>query len=389
MKILRAYKTRIIINQKQENYFRGCVGAARFVYNWGLNDRIERYKQGLNTNQYEQKKRFNSIKRELCPWILEYPYVIIQEEFENLDAAYKNFFRRMKQGKEKAGFPKFKSRYKDNQSFSLRGCISVDKNKIRLPIIGWVKLAQKNYFPSDIKILKATVSERAGHWFVSMQVEEEIPDPEPREENIIGIDLGIKSIAVVSDGKVFDNPKTLNKYEKKLATLNRELSRRTKGGSNYNKTKQKVARLHYKIASIRNTNLHEISKYAVAKANPSIIVMEDLNVQGMMANRHLSKALTDASISELKRQIQYKAHWSGVKFVLADRWFASSKICSGCGSKKEKLKLSERIYVCDECGLVIDRDLNASINLASYKFDCEPVNGGGLPVELECNNALL
>lgn len=389
MKILRAYKTRIIINQKQENYFRGCVGAARFVYNWGLNDRIERYKQGLNTNQYEQKKRFNSIKRELCPWILEYPYVIIQEEFENLDAAYKNFFRRMKQGKEKAGFPKFKSRYKDNQSFSLRGCISVDKNKIRLPIVGWIKLAENKYFPSDIKILKATVSERAGYWFVSMQVEEEVPDPEPREENIIGIDLGIKSIAIVSDGKVFDNPKTLNKYEKKLATIQRELSRRTKGGSNYNKTKQKVARLHYKIASIRNTNLHEISKYAVVEANPSIIVMEDLNVQGMMANRHLSKALADASISELKRQIQYKANWNGVKFVLADRWFASSKICSGCGSKKEKLKLSERIYVCDECGLVIDRDLNASINLASYKFDCEPVNGGGLPVELECDNALL
>jgi len=389
MKILRAYKTRLVINKNQEHYFKGCVGAARYVYNWGLNDRIERYKQGVNTTRYEQNVRFNSIKRDLCPCILDYPYVIIQEEFGNLDTAYKNFFTRIKQGKEKSGFPKFKSKYKDNQSFSLRGSIRVENNKIKLPIIGWVKLAQKNYFPDDVKILKATISERAGYWFVSMQVEEEIEDPQPRDEKIIGIDLGIKSIAVISDGKTFDNPKTLKEYEKKLATLNRELSRRTKGSSNYDKTKQKIARLHYKIASIRNTNLHEISKYAVVTANPSKIVMEDLNVKGMMANKHLSKALSDASISELKRQIQYKASWNGVEFILADRWFASSKTCSGCGSKKEKLKLSERTYVCTECGLIIDRDLNAAINLASYKVDSEPANGGGLPVELECSNAPL
>ncbi len=389
MKILRAYKTRLVINKTQEEYFRGCVGAARYVYNWGLNDRIERYKQGENTNRYEQNTRFNSIKRELCPWIIDYPYVIIQEEFGNLDTAYKNFFRRLKQGKEKAGFPKFKSRFKDNQSFSLRGSIRVESNRIKLPIIGWIKLAQKKYFPDDVKILKATVSERAGYWFVSIQVEEEIPDPVPREDKTIGIDLGIKSIAVISDGKTFDNPKTLKEYEKKLATLQRELSRRTKGGSNYNKTKQKIAKLHYKIASIRNTNLHEISKYAVDKTKASTIVMEDLNVKGMMSNRHLSKALSDVAISELKRQVQYKAEWNGVEFVLADRWFASSKTCSGCGSKKEKLKLSERTYVCTECGLVIDRDLNAALNLASYNFDSEPVNGGELPVELECSNAPL
>ena len=389
MKILRAYKTRLVINKNQEHYFKGCVGAARYVYNWGLNDRIERYKQGVNTTRYEQNVRFNSIKRELCPWILDYPYVIIQEEFGNLDTAYKNFFTRIKQGKEKAGFPKFKSKYKDNQSFSLRGSIRVDINKIKLPIIGWVKLAQKNYFPDDVKILKATVSERAGYWFVSMQVEEEIEDPQPRDENVIGIDLGIKSIAVISDGKTFDNPKTLKQYEKKLATLQRELSRRTKGGSNYDKTKQKITRLHYKIASIRNTSLHEISNYTVNKTKASKIVMEDLNVKGMMTNRRLSKALADASISELKRQIQYKAGWNGVEFVLADRWFASSKTCSGCGSKKDKLKLSERTYVCTECGLIIDRDLNAALNLASYKVDSEPANGGGLPVELERSNAPL
>ena len=389
MIILRAYKTRLVINNTQTQYFKGCAGAARFVYNWGLNDRIERYKLGLQTSRYEQNTRFNSIKRELCPWIIDYPYVVIQEEFGNLDVAYKNFFRRIKQGKEKAGFPKFKSRYKDTQSFSLRGSIHIEKNKIKLPIIGWIKLAQKNYFPDDVKILKATVSERAGYWFVSMQVEEEIPDPLPRAENIIGIDLGIKSIAVISDGKVFENQKTLNKHERKLARLNRELSRRTKGGNNYQKTKAKLAKAHYKVASIRNTNLHEISKYAVVTAKPSKIIMEDLNVKGMVKNRHLSKAISDVGMSELKRQVEYKSKWNGVEFELADRWFASSKTCSDCGSKKEKLSLSERTFVCTECGLVIDRDLNAALNLASYNYECEPANGGGLPVELECTNALL
>jgi putative transposase len=383
MKILRAYKTRLSPNETQKRLFVRYAGAARFVYNWALADRIERYKAGNQTNYYEQKKRFNAIKREDFPWIIDVPYVIQESAFRNLDAAYQNFFRRVKQGGE-PGFPRFKSKKNGLGGFTFRGSIHIERKRIKLPIIGWIKLEESDYLPtSEVKILSVSVSHRGEYWLVSVQVEQDIPDPLPATGEPMGIDVGLKSVAVCSDGKTFNNPKTLYQFERKIARLQRELSRRQKGSSNREKTRRKIARLHYKIACIRSKTLHEVSRYVTAKTKPSVVVMEDLNVKGMMQNTRLARALSDVALGELKRQVQYKAGWNSVEFILADRWYPSSKTCSKCGSKKDVLKLSERVYRCAFCGTVIDRDYNAALNLASLaNSHSEGVNGPGLPVEL-------
>jgi putative transposase len=361
-------------------------GAARFVYNWALADRIARYESGNPTNRFEQMKRFNSIKYMEFPWIKDIPYVVQQEAIKNLDDAYSNFFRRVKSGADKKGFPKFKSRYQGVCNFSFRGSIHIDRNKIKLPIIGWLKLAQKDYLPLDgqCKINKATVSGKSGKWFVSIQVEVNIPDPVAATGDPIGIDVGINKLAVLSDGREFDvvDSPTL---DNKIKRLQRELARRTKGGVNWNKTKIKLGRLMNKVSSIRTTNLHAISK-TITNGKPATIVVENLNIAGMVKNNHLSKSIQESAWGELQRQLGYKSSWNGIEFIKADRWYPSSKICSNCGNKKEVLLLSDRIYKCDNCGLIINRDLNAAINLAALS---EGQNEPGLPGELICNNVSL
>lgn len=365
MKIQRAYRTKLDPTKEQAGYFLGCAGAARFVYNWALADRRATFEAGGKPNKFEQKKRFNAIKKELSPWLADYPYVISQEAFDHLDAAYQNFFRRVKQGTEKAGFPKFKSRHKSKMSFSLRG-VTIEGSRVKLPVIGWVKLAERDYLPtSDVKINTATISETAGNWFISVQVEMEIDDPVVPTGQAIGVDLGIKSLAVVSDGMTFDNPKTLTKYEKQLSRLQRELHRRVKGSSNRAKTKAKIAKLHAKITNTRKHSLHNISRHVTAKTKPIAVVVEDLNVKGMLKNGKLSKAISDASFGELRRQIEYKAQWNGVNVVVANQWFASSKTCSSCGYVNRELTLADRAWTCPTCGTNLDRDLNAAVNLAN------------------------
>ena len=378
--MLRAYKTELKPNNKQASFLWRCVGTARFVYNWALADRISGYDDGKKINMFEQKRRFNSIKAVEFPWIYEIPYCVQEEEFRNLDAAYKNFFRRVKSGAEKPGFPKFKKRGLKN-AFSMRGSIRVENDRVKLPIIGWVRLKERDYIPtSEIKILKATISERAGRWFISIQADT-LSDSYNNHNlsGVIGIDVGIKSLAVLSDGTVFENPKALYTCERKLKRLQRELNRRKKGSSNREKTKKKISKLHMDIQNIRKHELNQVSHYITYGIMPEIICIEKLNVSGMAKNHNLAKAISDASMSELHRQIKYKAERLGIEVVEADRFYPSSKLCSNCGNKKDVLKLSERTYHCDVCGLEIDRDLNAAINLAAI---AEPSNGRGLPVEL-------
>ncbi len=366
MKIYCAYKTELDPNNTQRTLFVQSCGVARFVYNWALADRIERYEHGEQTSLYEQKRRFNALKKAEYPWLEGIAYQVTGSAFCNLDTAYQNFFRRVKQGKEKIGFPRFKSRKHGLGSFTVRGALHVETNRVKMPIIGWVRLKERGYLPSsDVKILSMTISEQAHHWFVSVQVEQEVPEPKPASNKLLGVDVGLRSLAVVSNGKVFDNPKTTTKYEKRLAYLQRELCRRKKGGKNREKSKQKIARLHFKIANVRKHALHQVSDYVTAKTKPSVVVLEDLNVKGMMANHCLAKSLADASFAELSRQIQYKAQWQGIEVVLAGRFYPSSKLCSACGEKKPYLKLSERTFVCPSCGNIIDRDLNAALNLAA------------------------
>jgi len=364
--MLRAYKTELDPNNKQRTLLVRYCGVARFVYNWALADRIERYKQDSATNHYEQKRRFNALKGEQFPWVKDVAYVVTESSFANCDRAYRNFFRRVKAGDKEVGFPKFKSRRHGLGSFTLRGNIHIAENTVKLPRIGELRLKEDGYLPvNGIKILSANICERAGHWFISLQVEEpDLPVP-PVGNGVIGVDLGVKVLATCSDGTVFPNPKSLYRYEKKLAHIQRELSRRKKGSKNRAKSKRRVANLHYRIANIRRYSLHEVSRYLTVRAKPEVIVLEDLNVSGMLKNRHLSKAIADASFGEIRRQLEYKCQWYGVGLKVADRFYPSSKTCSECGAVKPLLKLSERTYVCEKCGAIIDRDFNAAKNLAS------------------------
>lgn len=364
--IQRAYLLKLRLNNKQQAYFRECAGAARFVYNWALADRIEAYKRDkTSVNKFEQKKRFNALKKDTFPWLSEYPYKLVAQAFYDLDDAYRNFFRRVKKGADEKGFPKFRNKYQVARFCFGDSGFRVEEARIRLPRVGWVTLEEKNYLPVNAKINRVTATEHADGWYISVQVE--MPDIEPVAlEGVIGIDLGIKSLATLSDGRTFDNPRTLNAYEKKVATLNRELSRRKLGSKNRKKTKAKLAKLHARIKNVRRHTLHNISAHAVYEAKPKKIVLENLNVQGMMANHKLAKSLSDASMGELGRQIEYKAEWTGIEVVYADRWFPSSKTCSQCGSVKPAMSLRERTFVCECCGAVLDRDHNAALNLANY-----------------------
>lgn len=365
MQILRAYKTELDPTNKQRSYFRQYAGAARFVFNWALADRKERYEvHELSTNKFEQKRRFNAWKRDNASWLYTIPYTVQEQEFTNVDLAFKNFFRRVKRG-ETPGYPKFKRRG-GRKRFTLRGSIIVENDRIRLPRIGWVRLKERGYLPAqDVKLLSVNVSERAGRWYVSAQVREDIPDSTNESTLVVGTDLGVKTLVVLSNGETFDNPKPLYREQRKLARLQRELSRRTKGGANWRKTKAKVQKCHVRIANIRKYTLHDISHHVTATLQPKTIVLEDLNVAGMVKNHCLAKAISDVGFGELRRQIEYKAKRHGIEVIVASRWFPSSKTCSRCGCVKDTLDLSERTYVCEHCGLEIDRDYNAARNLAA------------------------
>ncbi len=275
----------------------------------------------------------------------------------------------MAAGEEKAGFPKFKSKHTARKSFYLEGSITVAAKEIRLPRIGWARLKEKGYLPcSDVRNLSCRITERAGRWFVSLFVEEEIADMTPRGE-IVGIDLGINRLATCSNGAVIENPKQLKHSLKKLQRAQRALSRKQKGSKNRAKARAKVAQIHLDIRNQRLDAIHKGTSAVVAKTKPAhqrpqVIVLEDLHVKGMVKNHRLAQALHDASLGEIRRQFEYKSAWSGIEVRMAGRWYPSTKLCHRCKRKKADMALSERIYRCEHCHLTMDRDLNAALNLA-------------------------
>jgi putative transposase len=239
----------------------------------------------------------------------------------------------------------------------------VSEKAIVLPRLGRLRLKERKYLPTGdgVQILSATVSEQAGHWYVSIQVEEEQAVPE-NTGPVVGIDLGVKSLATLSDGEVIQNPRHFKRRLKKLKRLQRVVSRRQKGGKNRKKAVRKLAKLHRQIKNQRSNTLHQVTT-RLAKTK-SVLVIEDLYVSGMLKNHRLAQAIGDVGFYEFKRQMLYKASWYGSRVVLADRWEPSSKRCSGCGWLDADLTLSDRTFHCEQCGLVLDRDLNAAINLA-------------------------
>jgi len=293
-------------------------------------------------------------------------------------------------------------------SFRLTGAIHVEESKIQLPRIGKVSLKEKGYLPSTLpnntflhsevqqdrfcnvpnfKINSATISECAGRWFVSLSVEQEI-SLEAGKGEPIGVDFGLKKMAVSSDSTYYENPKALRKRLRKLARAQRKMSRQKKGSTRREITRLQIARLHFRISNIRKDAIHKATSSIVAKSKPLLLrpsacVIEDLNVAGMLKNRQLSRAIADVSFGDIRRQLKYKCLWNGIELIVADRFFASSKTCSACDAVKSELLLSEREYVCESCGIIIDRDLNAAKNLQKLAgSSSESINVRGGDVRL-------
>ncbi|GLV53843.1 transposase [Dictyobacter sp. S3.2.2.5] len=375
MQMIRGYKTELDLNDAQKTLCLKHAGVARYSYNWGLRRYEEEHKAGRKApNAISLHKELNALKQTEFPWMYEVSKCAPQEALRNLEKAFKSFFGKAKlkaQGKYrgKVGYPQYKSKKKGIGSFRLTGAIHIFDDRIQLPRIGTVRLHEQGYLPTTARALSATVSEKAGRWFVSVQVEVSIPESVEATGSAIGVDLGIKALATVSNGMTIPNPKALRSNLKKLRRACRQHSRKQKGSRNRAKAARKLARLHAHIANIRKDVLHKATSQIVMRTKspqtrPSVIVLEDLNVSGMLKNKHLSRSIADIGFYEFRRQVEYKARQVGCMVKYVSRWEPSSKTCSSCKTVREELDLSERLFVCHACGLVIDRDVNASYNLA-------------------------
>lgn len=375
MKINRAYKTELRLNNKQKTLCFKSAGIARFAYNWGLRQKIDLYKStGKSPSAIDLHRKLNTLKKSDYPWMYEVSKCAPQESLRNLDTAFRNFFRNGNKG-----FPKFKSRHRGVGSFKLTGSINVENNRIRIPKIGWIRLKESDYLPTETKIISTTVSEKAGHWFVSVQVEKEV-EQNPTD-NSTGVDVGVSHLATLSDGTNFDNPKALRSNQKRLRLLQKSVSRKTnKLSNNRKKAVLKVRKQHYRISCIRKDASHK-STTAITKLY-GIIGIESLNVAGMLKDHSMAKSLSDAAMSEFLRQLKYKSEWNGCKIVEAPRFYPSSKTCNRCGNI-QNMPVKIRTYRCGSCDLVMDRDLNAAINLnkiavSSTVTACGDSSDGGL-----------
>jgi len=361
--VLRAFKVQLDVNNKQQTLLLQHIGCARWAYNWALAKKKEQFdKKEKIPNAIELHRELNKLKQTDIPWMYQSSKTSPQNALRDCDSAFKNFFTRCKKKvKGKKGFPKFKSKKNEKQSFRLDGCISVKSDCIKLPRIGKLRLAEKDYIPTDCEILSATVSKRAGKWFVSVRAETPDKEPSDAKNEVIGIDLGIKTLATCSDGTIYGNPKALKRNLKKLKRKQKQLSRKKRGSENYEKAKQKLAKLYYHISNIRKDCLHKITSKIIDENQ--VIVLEDLNVSNMMKNHCLAQAISDVGLYEFRRQIEYKSKWSGREVIFADTFFASSKLCSYCGWKNLDLRLTDRVFECKICDIKMDRDCNASLNL--------------------------
>jgi len=367
-----AKKIRLKPSEEQENQLWKSVGTARFIYNWTLNKQEENYKNGGNfISDGIIRKEITQLKKSKLSWLNDVSNNVAKQAVKDACDAYKRFFNGL------ADKPKFKRRKKSKPSFYNDNVkLKAKKNCVLIEKVGWVRTAEQ--VPMDCNYTNPRISFDGKYWYLSVGVEQAQQSIELTDETI-GIDIGIKDLAVCSNGMISKNiNKTakVRKLEKRLRKLQRSVSRKyeqNKEGSRFVKTsniikqEKQIRLLHRKLTNIRMNHLHQATS-KIVKTKPSTIVMEHLNVKGMLRNKHLSKAIAQQKLYEFKRQIQYKCEKYGVKFIEADKWFPSSKMCSSCGCVKKQLSLSERTYKCEECSLEIDRDFNASINLSRYQL---------------------
>lgn len=378
MKINSAYRYELKPNISQKTLLAKHAGTARFAYNWGLALRIELYeKEKKSTNAIEQHKLLNTLKENQFSWMYEVSKCAPQEALRDLDKAFKNFFRGIKQSK-KIGFPKFKKKgHRDK--FRLTGAIKIKGKEIQLPRLGVIRLKEN----SKVKgaILSATISREADRWYVSLAVEKEIPTPSVIKGKAIGVDVGLEHFIILSNGEKKSAPKPLKKKLNRLTKLSKQHSRKLKGSKNRKKAALKIAKQHRKISNVRKDFLHKTST-ELAKTTP-VIVVEDLDIPSMFQGP-LNRSIHDAGWGEFIRMLEYKTKWYGSQLVKAPRYYASTKKCSQCDYLKNKMPLSMRIWRCPGCHAEHDRDINAAKNLCNYYtgsspgiYACEDSSGGG------------
>ncbi|MDV3278289.1 MAG: transposase [Nitrososphaerales archaeon] len=380
MQVNRGYRTELKPNKNQVIGFKKARGAARTAYNWGLerNNNVRLFNQLPHLpiryeSPIDQHRLLNERKRRDWAWMYEVSKCAPQEALRDLGNAFHNFLKRP----DHFGWPRFKSKHDDVQSFTLTGAIHIKKDSIQLPTFGEVRLKECGYLPVGHRVQSATVSSRAGRWFISIGVRKRIKVPENCGP-VVGVDFGIKHLTALSDGTIIENGHPLGRTERRLERLQRSLSRKQKGSANRWKAKLRLQRLHMRISDARKDGLHKLT--TMLTRTKSVVVVEDLAVQNMTKRHSLAKAILDGAPGEMRRQLEYKARWYGSRLVVAPRNFPSTKMCSRCHRVKEEMPLSERIYECERCGLVIDRDLNAAKNL-EWWYD-HPTVAGSSPETL-------
>ncbi|MDJ0569069.1 MAG: RNA-guided endonuclease TnpB family protein [Pleurocapsa sp. MO_192.B19] len=354
-----AYKTKLQLNNQQKTKMRQCAGYGRWVWNWALDFKQKAYKEGIKLNKSQLRKYYTNHVKPDYSWQSQLSSKIYQYVFINLDEAYKRFFKGLGQ------YPRFKKKGKSSNSFTLDASgkpIIIGGKRHKLPFFGSLRTHEKLPICSSKKI---TFSEQAGDWYISFFVEVNFL-PTEKTRHKVGVDLGVSKLATLSSGVVFENPKAYTKAVARLARLQRDLSRKVFQSSNWYKAKLRVQKAHRKVADIRSNTVHHLTNY-LAK-NHSEIIIEDLNVKGLIKNRHLSKALSDAAFGMIRTQVEYKSLRSGSTLILADRFFPSSQLCSNCGHR-QKMPLSVRVYDCPSCLIKLERDFNASVNLENYTGD--------------------
>ncbi len=357
--MLLGFKTELKVNNKQRTQLAKHCGVARHSWNWGL--ALTKNILDHNKANPDDKIKFPTavdlhkwlvamVKPE-NQWYYEVSKCAPQYALKQLAEAWKQAFKKVKKP------PRFKKKGKSD-SFTVDGSLKVESCRVKVPVIGWIKTYER--LPVDYQPKSFTISRTADSWFVSWKIEAEVTNPD-KSVPVVGVDLGLKVLATLSTGEIFEGTKSYKRFEQKLSRLQWLNRHRQLGSANWKKAQRQIARLHQTIANIRKDTLHKLTTY-LAK-NHGRVGIEDLNVSGMMANHKLAKAIGDMGFFEFRRQLTYKCELYGSELVVVDRWFPSSKICSSCGTKKETLSLSERVFECGHCGFIYDRDLNASINL--------------------------
>ena len=391
----RGWRTELDPTQAQRIYFVRACGVARFAYNWGLEQRKAAYEQdGKTLGFFGQNKALNAIKREQYPWMLEISSAVPLWALKNLETAYRNFFRRVKAGGGPPGFPRFKSRARGLGSFHA-STLRVESSRVKLPVIGWVRLKEADYLPQvGVKLHRITISERAGRWYISIVGDVEI-EQERATGEMVAVHLGVRALATTLTGNELsqhDNPRPLEVALRRLNRAQQALARCQKGSHRRDRAKLRVASLHARVADIRRDSHHQVSatithRHGLADERPDVIVVEDWDVRGMLkqkhpngraAKRNLSRAISDSGMGELGRMVRYKAEWSGSELVEGDRFYASSQTCSQCGWVWESMTLSHQTFRCEKCGLRMDREENAVRNvMAVAGRSPETKNGRG------------